>query len=95
VGTGTVTVNGDGTIDTLASNGDRTHATINVSDPNNVTGTSITHLGVGGGVQRRYPDGSISTRVTLTGRLANGKITGTWYDSFQTGQFEWTISPAQ
>jgi uncharacterized caspase-like protein len=95
VGTGTVTVNGDGTVDTLASNGDRTHATINVSDPNNVTGTSITHLGVGGGVQRRYPDGSISTRVTLTGRLANGKITGTWYDSFQTGQFEWTVSPAQ
>lgn len=95
VGTGTVTVNGDGTIDTLAGNGDRTHATVNVSDPNNVTGTSVTHLGVVNGLQRRYPDGSISTRVTLTGRLANGKITGTWYDRFQTGQFEWTVSPAQ
>lgn len=95
VGTGTVTVNGDGTIDTLATNGDRTHAIINVSDPDNVTGTSVTHLGILNGTQRRYPDGSISTRVTLSGRLANGKITGTWYDRFQNGQFEWTVAPAQ
>jgi uncharacterized caspase-like protein len=92
VGTGTVTINSDGTIDTLATNGDSTHATLNISDPDNVTGTSVTHLGLAGGVQRRYPDGSISTRVTLSGRLANGKITGTWYDKFQTGQFEWTVS---
>lgn len=95
VGTGTVTVNGDGTVDTLATNGDRTHATLNISDPDNVSGTSVTHLGVLNGVQRRYPDGSISTRVTLSGRLANGKITGTWYDKFQTGQFEWTVGAAQ
>jgi uncharacterized caspase-like protein len=95
VGTGTVTVNADGTIDTLATNGDRTHATLDVSDPNNVTGTSITHLGVAGGTQRRYPDGSISTQVTLSGRLANGRISGTWYDRFQTGQFEWTVGPPQ
>ena len=31
----------------------------------------------------------------LSGRLANGKITGTWYDKFQNGQFEWTVAPAQ
>ncbi len=95
VGTGTVVINGDGTVDTLATNGDRTHATVNVSDPENVTGTSVTHLGVVNGVQRRYPDGSISTRVTFSGRLANGKVTGTWYDKFQTGQFEWTVGPSQ
>ncbi len=95
VGTGTVVINGDGTVDTLATNGDRTHATVNVSDPDNVTGTSVTQLGVANGVQRRYPDGSISTRVTFSGRLANGKITGTWYDKFQTGQFEWTVGPQQ
>jgi hypothetical protein len=96
VGTGTVTVNEDGTIDTfVVSNGDRTHATLNVSDPDNVTGSSVTHLGIVNGVQRRYPDGSISTHVTLSGRLANGKISGTWYDKFQTGQFEWTVGPPQ
>jgi len=33
--------------------------------------------------------------VTFSGRLANGKITGTWYDKFQTGQFEWTVGPQQ
>lgn len=95
VGTGTVTVNGDGTIDTLATNGDRTHASLNVSDPENISGTSVTHLGIVNGIQRRYPDGSTSTRVTLSGRLSNGKITGTWYDRFQNGQFEWTVAPAQ
>jgi len=95
IGTGTVAINADGSIDTVATNGDRTHATLNVSDPDKITGTSVTHLGVMNGVQRRYPDGSISTRVTLSGRLANGKITGTWYDKFQTGQFEWTVGPPQ
>jgi hypothetical protein len=96
VGTGTVTINDDGSIDTLVpSNGDRTHATLNVSDPDNVTGSSVTHLGVANGVQRRYPDGSTSTHVTLSGRLANGKISGSWYDKFQTGQFEWTVGTPQ
>ena len=92
IGTGTVTINTDGSIDTLAPNGDRTHATLDIADPNNVSGTSITHLGVINGIQRRYPDGSTSTRVTLQGRLANGKVTGTYYDKFQTGNFEWTVA---
>jgi uncharacterized caspase-like protein len=91
-GTGTITINSDGTVDTVAANGDRTHATLNVADPNNVTGTSVTHLGVFNGIQRRYPDGSTSTEVTLQGKLANGKISGTYYDKFQTGQFEWTVA---
>jgi caspase domain-containing protein len=95
VGTGTVTINPDGTVDTLATNGDRSHATVNVSDPNSVYGTSVTHLGNLGGVQRRYPDGSTSAQVTLQGRLAGGKITGTYYDKFQSGQFEWTVAPAK
>jgi Caspase domain len=95
VGSGTVFVNKDGTIDTVALNGDRTHATINVSDPNNVYGSSITHLGKPGGIQRTYPDGSISTQVTIQGRLANGVITGTYYDKFQTGQFQWSVEPGK
>jgi len=73
----------------------RTHATVNVSDPDNVTGTSVTQLGVMNGVQRRYPDGSVSTRVTLKGGLANGKITGTWHDKFQNGPFEWSVGAPQ
>lgn len=95
VGNGTVTINKDGTIDTLATNGDRTHATISVADPNNVTGTSITHLGIQGGIQRRYPDGSTSTQVTIQGRLSSGVINGTYSDKFQTGQFQWTVAPGK
>jgi hypothetical protein len=86
-----VTVNKDGTVDAQAPVGNSVHAILNISDPNNVTGTEITHLGTSGGVQVKYPDGSISTQVTLQGRLANGVITGTWYDKFQSGQFQWTV----
>jgi Caspase domain len=93
IGTGTVTVNADGSVDTLATNGDRTHATLVVTPDNHVTGSSITHLGSQGGLQRRYPDGSTSTRVTLQGQLSNGVIRGTYQDSFQTGTFEWTVAP--
>jgi hypothetical protein len=95
VGSGSVTVNADGTVDTLSATGDRTHATLNISDPDNVTIAAVTHLGTVYGVQTRYPDGSTSTSATLTGRLANGKISGTWYDKFQHGQFEWTVGPPQ
>jgi hypothetical protein len=95
VGHGTVTVNKDGSIDTDAPNGDRVHATLNISDPSNVVGTAVTHLGIQGGVQRRYPDGSVSTQVTIQGRLATGVITGTYYDKFQSGQFQWTVAPPQ
>jgi uncharacterized caspase-like protein len=95
VGHGTVTVNKDGSIDTDAPNGDRVHATLNISDPSNIVGTAVTHLGIQGGVQRRYPDGSVSTQVTIQGRLATGVITGTYYDKFQSGQFQWTVAPSQ
>ena len=94
-GTGEVYVNRDGTIETLAPNGDRSHATLNISDPSNVYGTSVTQLGAPGGVQRRYPDGSISQQVTIQGRMAHGVITGTYYDKFQNGQFQWTVSPGK
>ncbi len=95
VGTGTVTINRDGTLDTLATNGDRTHSAVDISDPNNVHGTTITHLGVQGGVQRRYPDGATSTQVTFQGKLVNGVITGTYYDRYQTGQFQWNVVPGK
>ncbi len=54
-------------------------------------GTAIVHLGVSGGIQRRYPDGSTSTQVTSQGRLSNGVVTGTWSDKFQFGQFQMNL----
>jgi hypothetical protein len=64
---------------------------MNSTDPNNITSTGISHLGMFGGVQRRYPDGSTSTQVTSQGRLINGVVSGTWYDKFQTGQFQMNV----
>ncbi len=93
VGTGTATVNADGSVDTLATNGDRTHATLTIGSDNHVTGSSVTHLGSQGGVQRRYPDGSVSTQVTFEGQFSHGVIRGTYYDKFQNGTFEWTVAP--
>jgi hypothetical protein len=96
VGTYTVTVNKDGSVEPLNSLGDSGRAVLNLSDPNNVTGTEVMHLGKPGGVQRKYPDGSTSTQVTLTGgKLFRGVLTGTWFDKFQTGQYGWTLAPAK
>ena len=88
---GTWIVNSDGSVDSVNSYGDRSHGTMIASDPNNIVGTSISHLGIQHGVQRRYPDGSVSTQVTSQGRLVNGVVTGTWYDKFQNGQFQMTV----
>jgi uncharacterized caspase-like protein len=84
-------VNSDGSVDSVNNYGDRSHGTMISSDPNNIVGTSISHLGIQRGVQRRYPDGSTSTQVTSQGRLVNGVVTGTWYDKFQNGQFQMTV----
>ena len=88
---GTWIVNSDGSVDSVNNYGDRSHGTMISSDPNNIVGTSISHLGMQHGVQRRYPDGSTSTQVTSQGRLVNGVVTGTWYDKFQNGQFQMTV----
>ena len=93
VGNGTVMVNNDGSIDTSTGNGDHGHTILNVSDPDNVTGTATNHLGKIGGSQIRYPDGSTSTQVTIRGKLVHGVLTGTYFDKFQTGTFGWTVAP--
>jgi hypothetical protein len=88
---GTWTINKDGTVDSTNEYGDRSHGTINSADPTNIVSTAISHLGISGGIQRRYPDGSTSTQVTSQGRLLNGVVSGTWYDKFQSGQFQLTV----
>jgi hypothetical protein len=87
----TWTINKDGSVDSVNDYGDRSHGTIHSDDPNNIVSTAVSHLGSAGGIQRRYPDGSISTQVMSQGRLINGVVTGTWYDKFQTGQFQMTV----
>jgi hypothetical protein len=82
-------------VDSANGYGDRSHGTIDSADPNSIVSTAITHLGRPGGIQRKYPDGSISTQVTSQGRLVNGVVTGTWYDKFQTGQFQMTVGPGK
>ena len=88
-------INKDGTVDSTNDFGDISHGKLNSADPNNITSTSISHLGTMGGIQRRYPDGSTSTQVTSQGRLVNGIFTGTWHDKFQNGQFQVTVPEGQ
>jgi len=85
---GTWIVNKDGSVDAGNDFGDHSHGSFNTSDPNNIVGTAINHLGIFGGIQRRYPDGSTSTQVDSQGRLINGVMTGTWHDKFQSGTFQ-------
>jgi hypothetical protein len=88
---GTWIINKDGSVDAVNNYGDRSHGTLISTDPNNITSTAISRLGMFGGIQRRYPDGTTSTQVTSQGRLINGVISGTWYDKYQTGQFQMNV----
>jgi hypothetical protein len=88
---GTWIINQDGRVDSLNDFGDRSHGTMDASDPNNIVTKAISHLGAVGGIQRRYPDGSTSTQVISQGKLINGVATGTWSDKFQSGQFQMTV----
>jgi uncharacterized caspase-like protein len=94
IGHPTLTINKDGSIDCVDAFGNRSHAVINMSDPNNITGKQLTHLGFMNNMQLRYPDGSTDTEVTLQGKLVNNEITGTWHDKFQHGEFGWTVRTA-
>jgi uncharacterized caspase-like protein len=94
VGRTTITINKDGSIDASDPNGARSHAVINLSDPDNITGKQTTHLGLMNNAQLRYPDGSAEAQVTLQGKLINNEITGTWHDKFQRGEFGWTVRTA-
>lgn len=95
VGTGTIVVNRDGTLDAYNSLGDGGRVLLNLSDPDHVTGTEIVHLGGSGANQRHYPDGSTSTPVTIHARLSNGVLIGTYSDKFQTGQLNWNVAPGK
>ena len=94
IGRPTLTINKDGSIDCWDAFGNRSHAVINLSDPNNITGKQATHLGFMNNAQMRYPDGTTDTEVTIQGKLINNEITGTWYDKFQHGEFGWTVRTA-
>ena len=79
--------------DQLHARGGR--VTLDLSDPEHVTGTELVHLGGSGANQRHYPDGSTSTQVTIRARLVNGVLIGTYSDKFQTGQLNWNVAPGK
>ena len=85
---GTWIINRDGSVASVNDYGDRSHGTMSSTDPNNITSTAISRLGMFGGVQRQYPDGATSTQVTSQGRLINGVISGSWYDNIRPGSFK-------
>jgi hypothetical protein len=91
VGRPTITVNKDGSIDGSDVSGVSSHAVIDLSDPNNITGKQATHLGFMNNVQMRYPDGTTDAEVTIQAKLVGNEITGTWHDKFQHGEFSWTV----
>lgn len=94
IGRPTLTINKDGSIDAADVFGNRSHAVLDLSDPNNITGKQATHLGFMNNAQMRYPDGTTDTEVSIQGKLSGNEITGTWHDKFQHGEFGWTVRTA-
>jgi uncharacterized caspase-like protein len=85
---GRLTIHADGSFDFESSNGNHMRGSLLLSDPGNVSGTGMSSLPKAFGPrQRRFPDGSTSTAVQLQGRIADGKLQGTYRTKFETGEF--------
>lgn len=84
----------DGSFSYVGENGARLRGSLNLSNPNNVSGTGFTQLGKKFGlIQLKYADGTTSTQVTMRGRIANGVFRGEYVDKFETGQFTFNVGP--
>jgi hypothetical protein len=89
---GTVSFNQKGGFEYVGSNGVRVTGMLNMSNPASVTGFGTTLLPrLLGLIQSKYPDGSISTQVTIRGRIVNGVLQGQFSDRFETGQLMFNL----
>jgi uncharacterized caspase-like protein len=90
---GAMVLNNDGSFFYRGSNGIVLRGTMNLSNPNNITGTGIAVMPKAlGFLQTRYPDGSTSTPVTMRARVVNGMLEGQYVDKFETGLFLFNLN---
>jgi hypothetical protein len=85
---GKLTIHADSSFDYESSNGNHMHGNLLLTNLANISGTAVTTLPRGFGPrQRRFPDGTTNTAVQLQGRVADGKLQGTYQTKFETGEF--------
>lgn len=91
--TGGLFLNGDGSFSYQGSNGVQLHGLMNTSNADSISGTGTASmpkkLGI---IPQRYPDGSISTPVTLRGKIVKGVLQGRYATKFETGVFVFNLS---
>jgi hypothetical protein len=91
--TGGLFLNPDGTFSYQGSNGVQLHGLMNTSNAASVSGTGIASMPKKlGFIPQRYPDGSVSTPVTLRGKIVKGMLQGQYATKFETGLFVFNLS---
>ncbi len=83
----------NGDFEYRGDNGVKVSGNLDLSSPDNVTGTgTVTQPKVLGVAIMRYPDGSTSTHMTVRGKIVNGKLLGLFTDSFEKGELVFDLS---
>jgi len=74
-------------------NGVKVAGNLDLSNPDNVTGTgTVTQPKVLGVAIMRYPDGSTTTHMALHCKILNGKLQGVYTDPFEKGEVVFDLS---
>jgi hypothetical protein len=83
----------NGDFEYRGDNGVKVSGNLDLSSPDNVTGTgTVTQPKVLGIAIMRYPDGSTSTHIALRGKIVNGKLLGLFTDPFEKGELVFDLS---
>ena len=83
----------DGTFSYQGSNGVQLRGLMNTANAANISGQGIASMPKKlGFIPQRYPDGSVSTPVTLRGKIVKGVLQGQYATKFETGLFVFNLS---
>jgi hypothetical protein len=90
---GRMMLQSNGGFEYRGDNGVRVSGKMDLSRPDNVTGTgTITQPRVLGVPLMRYPDGSTSTHMTLRGKIVNGQLQAQFTDPFEKGELVFDLA---
>jgi len=84
---GRLVLESSGDFEYTGSNRVKVRGSLNLSAPQNVTGTAtVTQPKLLGFAQMKYPDGSSTARMVIRGRIEAGVLHGRYSDAYETGE---------
>lgn len=90
---GRIVLERNGDFEYTGTTGVKVSGNLDFSSPDKVTGIgTVTQPKVLGVPLLRYPDGSSSTRMTIQGKIVNGKLQGQYTDKFEKGELVFDLN---